>query len=233
MNMSRLNIKLILPYNYYTIRRVKIKLSNGNEFNIMHREHLEIEIENAEWIEFKLDYHKYKLQLENIKPEEYIIVTLDFRDYFPFYFLDIMFKNSMLAKLVTKGEFENYETKHSLIEPKEKLKKKDYAALAMNLLVFLTFILLSIFYSKIDSSDKNFVFVIGVAGLISNSRFIFRKRVDLRTFKLSMSLGFYIIMLLLIFFNFDNIINFSVLIITTISYLITAHNKRYILRPDC
>jgi len=225
MNISRLNIKCVFPDKNYTLRRVKIKLSNGEEFSIKHLESLIIETENVEWIQFKLDYHKYKLHFENIKAEEYIIVTLDFRDYFPFYYLDLMFKNSMLAKIVTKGEFENYQIKHSLIERKEKLKIKDYAALTMNLLVFLSFILLSIFYSKIDPSDKNFVFVIGVAGLISNSRFIFQKTVDLKAFKLSMSLGFYIVMTLLIFINFVYTIKFGVLTIATISYLITAHNN--------
>jgi hypothetical protein len=221
-----LKIKCAFPYNYYALRNVRIELSNGEKYSIKHLEEIIIEVKRADWIGFKLDYHKFKLPLENLNEDKYIIVTFDFRDYFPFYFLDIMFKNSIIAKIVTREEFENYEINNSFIEKKESLKWLDIVALSMNLLIGLSFVFLSIFQSEIDDSDKGFLFVIGAINFTASIRYLLnRNSTSVKGYKQSMTISFYLIIIMLIFLDLSIEIKSIILTISILTNLITAHNK--------
>lgn len=221
-----LKIKCAFPYNYYALRNVRIELSNGEKYSIKHLEEIIIEVESADWIGFKLDYHNFKLPLESLNEDKYIIVTFDFRDYFPFYFLDIMFKNSMIAKIVTREEFKNYEINNSFIEKKESLKRIDIVALSMNLLIGLSFVFLSIFESEIDDSDKGFLFVIGAINFTASIRYLMnRTSTIVKGYKQSMTISFYLIIIMLIFIDFNIEIKSIILTISILTNLITAHNK--------
>lgn len=226
--MKTIHFKCIFPYNYYLARNVKIKTSSGNRYALGHLQTLSIETDNETWIEFKLDYHKYRLELKNHYEGDnlYLVVTLKCRNTFPYQYTDVMFKNAMLARVVTQEEFENYEGEHQISPPKFELKVKDYIALAINILVFSTYVLLSIFSSQVDPSDQNFLFIIGLACIVGNFRFIVKKEAELKAFKLTMGLNLYIALVLLIMMDFDYSFENSIWIVASLTYLLTAINTQ-------
>lgn len=224
--MKTIYLKRSFPYNYYDPRKVRIKTSSGKKLSLALYETLAIEAENETWIEIKIDYHKYRLELKEFNQEEdlYVVATLKFRRTFPHNQIDLGFKNCMHAEVVSQEEFENYEEEHQIPKPKLELKAKDYIALTLSLLVFLTYVLLSIFSSQVEPSNQNFLFIIGLACIVGNFRFIVKREVELKAFKLTMGLNLYIAMILLIMMDFDYLIESSILTVASLAYVLTLIN---------
>lgn len=224
--MKTIYLKRSFPYNYYDPRKVRVRTSSGQKYALALYETLAIEAENETWIEIKIDYHKYRLELKGFDQEEdlYVVATLKFRRTFPHNQIDLGFKNCMHAKVVSKEEFENYVDDFQIKKPKIELKVKDYIALAINILVFLTFVLLSIFSSQVEPSNQNFLFIIGLACIVGNLRFIVKREVELKAFKLTMGLTLYIALILLIIMDFDYSVESSILTVSSLAYVLTLIN---------
>lgn len=225
--MRKIILKCFFPYNYYTARKIKITSSNGANYNLAHSQSIDIESFNEKWLDFKLDYHKYRLTLENNSSEEnlYVIVTLKCRNLFPYKFTDVMFKNAMKAEVVDKETFDNFEYSFNNLNYKRKeYSLIDYFAVGLYVLLFLGYIVLSILNENLI--ERNFLFLIGVAGFISALRLVFnRKKVSSNNFDFSIQLSSLISLVLLVFINFSIIVKVIFASISMTQYLITAHNK--------
>jgi hypothetical protein len=74
---------------------------------IGHHEQIELP-EKIGTYTFKLDYHKTEIKLDEFKNDKLLILVFSFKNKFPFYFTDIMFKNSLRIKEVSIDDFNNF-----------------------------------------------------------------------------------------------------------------------------
>jgi hypothetical protein len=188
------------------LRRVKIKSGNGKEFSIGYLE--TIQIDDAEgYLEFKLDYHKYRLPIDNIKGDAFIIVYLRYRNKFPFYFIDVMFKNAMFAEVVDENRFKNFDKdylQHVEIIPFKYTPTKVVLIISVYIL-FLSFLGISLFALPEESSDRNFLFIYGLAGIVSISRIVvYKNKISEKGYWYRMILFAVLSMMIILLANFDD-----------------------------
>lgn len=205
---KKLTLKCFYPRNQYLLRRVKIKSGNGKEYSIGYLE--TIEINDAEkYLEFKLDYHKYRLNIENVVGDAFIIVYLRYRNKFPFYYIDVMFKNAMYAEVVDEKRFSGFDKEylqHVEITP-FKYNPIKIVIIATVYALFLGFLGISLFALPQESSDRNFLFIYGLAGIVSISRVVVnRNKISEKGFWYRMILFIALSMMIILLASIDNFI---------------------------
>lgn len=213
-----LTLKCFYPRNQYLLRRVKIRSGNGKEYSIGYLETIQI-ADADKYLEFKLDYHKYRLNIENFVGDAFIIVYLRYRNKFPFYYIDVMFKNAMYAEVVDEKRFRDFDKEylqHVEITP-FKYNPIKIALIATVYALFLGFLAISLFALPKESSDRNFLFLYGLAGVVSISRIIvYRNRVSERGFWYRMILFIALSMMIIVLASVDSfikLINIGVLLL--------------------
>ena len=171
-----LTIKCLFPKKNYLLRKVSIKTGNGETYRIGHGETIQVN-DAGDYLLFKLDYHRFKLELNNLAEKSYILVYLKYRDTFPYYFTDLMFKNAMYAEVIDESSFNSFEKDYlgniSIIPAPFSISKKAIIGFAM--LLFVGMIVYSVGWIPKGSSDKNFLFFIGLIELLIVIR-LFQKR---------------------------------------------------------
>ncbi len=163
-----LQIKCLFPKNYYLLRKVNIKVDNETISRIGHNEIVEIDNQIDKPIKFKLDYHRATIRLSDFKENKYMILYFDFRDYFPFSFTDIMFRNSLRAKLVDKDEFDSFDTSfygRQIDKPIVFNCAKIYT-ITVGILLALQFMLTPFLKLNNDSNIDNFSFGFGIISIV-------------------------------------------------------------------
>lgn len=225
--MSNIFIKCIFPYNYYLARNVKITKSNGDVYTIGHRQTLCLETNHEDWLDFKLDYHKRRLIMNDFSNADdlFVTVTLKCRKTFPYRYTDVMFKNSMEAKIVSKEDFQNFEHSFNQYSPiNKKYNMAEYIAIAMAMLMSLGYVILAVTNENIN--ERNFLFLIGVSGVISSSRLIlYRTKISANHYYFVIQTLPVVSLVLLILINFPMRIKVIFTAFSLIQYLITAHSK--------
>ncbi len=199
-----LKVKCIFPGNYYLLRKVRIKSGNKLIGKATPLEVTELpEVKGL--IKLRLDYHSTKIDIPETDEDLFMIVYFGFRNYFPFYFTDLMFKNSLRVKLVDKNEFEEFDASFYGTPPSEIInfnRQKIYTIVAG---IFISCLFVSSPYLAQNQNDKdieNFAFYIGIATIISFLQIIFnRKKITERQYKTRILAFSILSILLLIYLN--------------------------------
>jgi hypothetical protein len=136
-----------------------------------------------------------------------------------------MFKNSMEAKIVSKEDFQNFEHSFNQYSPiNKKYNMADYIAIAMAMLMSLGYVILAVTNENIN--ERNFLFLIGVSGVISSSRLIlYRTKISANHYYFVIQTLPVVSLVLLILINFPMRIKVIFTAFSLIQYLITAHSK--------
>ncbi|PID88214.1 MAG: hypothetical protein CSB06_01905 [Bacteroidia bacterium] len=221
-----IKIKCVFPKDYYLLRKVNIKTSNKTIAYIGHNEVVDID-EAGEYIEFKLDYHKAKIKVPDLKTAKYLILYFNFRNNFPFSVTDIMFKNSLCAKFVDVSEFNSFSESFYKQRPSEPMTFNNtsvYTILAA-LLILGQFLLVPFLNFNNSNSTNDFIFFIGIVSFIGflltivNRNNIANKQYYIRI------LAFGIMSILLLTYIKYDIIFKAISIILALSIVLISTNK--------
>ncbi len=222
-----LTIKCLFPKNQYTLRKATIKTASDEVFYIGHTE--TITIPNPKGIiRFRLDYHSTKLNTSEIDNDAFVLVYLKHRKTFPYIYTDIMFKNAMEARVVSKSEFNNFESEY--------FSPADVSPAKISLAKIISYILVGIAYSGITAgsvvlldeqhSDRNFLFIISIASLFSLFRLVFyRNSISERGYFWHMNGFCFVVMVLAFFSDLPTYISVSLLIVSVFTLCITAYES--------
>ena len=218
-----IKIKCVFPNNYYLLRKVNIKIKNEAIAQIGHKEVIELDV-FEKLIKFNLDYHKTQIKFPNSKIDKYLIIYFNFRNYFPFSIIDIMFKNSLCAKFVDESEFNNFNESFYKEHTSEVItfNKTVIYTIIIGILISCQFLFFPFLNLNNSNSINNFSFFIGIASLIGFMLLIFnRKNITKKQYNIR-ALAFGILSILLLFYiNIDTmfkmvsiILSFSIVIIS-------------------
>jgi len=205
--MKKLLLKSAFPQYYYTNAKVKIKTSSGIRYVLHHLQPLEINVENEEWLRFRNDQHGRKLFLEKSDSfdQTYAVVTIETRGTPILNIIDALFRNRMSVKIVNKEAFDRFET--DVVKPAEYkvFRPADNFMLALSTMVFLGFVLYSLFTPQSANFDRDYVFIINLICLLSLGRLFFqRKTIRKGTFKMLTRFPVFFGYLWLIFIEFSS-----------------------------
>ena len=227
--MMTIYIKCVFKNSYYSLRRIKVKTSSGGTYYVGHEEVITINSGNDEWLDFRLDYHKHRFTIDRNTNDQklYLVVMLEFRDKFPFSHLDVMFRNCMRVKAVDKFQFDNYENTIAITKfTSKEYSFIDYFTCTLCLLIFLGYTVMSVIYEGID--DRNFIFIIGIAGVFSSLRLIIlRKSISSGSFDVVIRTSSFINLILLIFLDVPTLAKVLFLGISVLLFLIDIYNKHF------
>lgn len=203
-----LTLKCFFPRNQYLLRKVKIKTGNGKKYSIGYLE--TIEINDAEkYLDFKLDYHRYRLPIDKLNSDAFIVVYLKYRNKFPFYYIDVMFKNAMFAEVVDEKSFREFDKEylqHIEIVPFKYTPLK-IGLISSAYILIMSLLGISLFTLPEASADRNFLFLYGLAGVVSISRVVvYRDKVSEKGFWYRMILFVSLSMMIIILANIDDYI---------------------------
>lgn len=108
--MKKMEIKLLLPYNWYHARRIKIYDDKKNLLvKIAHAEHLSVSLpEDCKSISIKIDFIKSVITIPKNKDSLFLAVYMDFRDKFPHKYIDILKRKCITGHFMTEEEFDNF-----------------------------------------------------------------------------------------------------------------------------
>jgi hypothetical protein len=207
-------IKCIFPRNYYLLRKINIKIDNHIVASVGHNEIVELNVLGKN-IEFKLDYHKTEIMLPDSKNDIFLILYFNFRNYFPFFITDIMFKNSLRVKLVEKTEFENFNESFYERQTVELVKFNNTVIYTIILGILISSELLIMPFLKFNNSINNFSFFIGLISLIGFVLMIMnKKRTTERQYNIKILAFGLSSVLLLSFLNINTIVKFVSIILS-------------------
>lgn len=110
-NKRTLNIKLLLPYNWGHFRKIGLCSSDGKLITkIMHDETLELAIDpSIKKVIVKLDIFRSEIEIPSNEKILFLNLYMNFRDYFPFQYIDTLKRKCLTGKFVTSKEFEQFD----------------------------------------------------------------------------------------------------------------------------
>lgn len=110
-NVKILNIKLLLPYNWGHFRKIGIYADDGKLITkIMHGETLAVEIDkNVKKIIIKLDIFRSEIDVPVNENVLFFSVYMNFRDYFPFQYIDTLKRKCLTGHFTTAEEFDKFD----------------------------------------------------------------------------------------------------------------------------
>lgn len=165
--MRKLNLKLLLPYNWAHIRKIKVYDDKKRLLTkIMHGEEPEIEIpDDSKQVIIKLDFYKSVITIpqgENL----HLILFMDFRDRFPIKYFDTLKRKCLTGKFVTQEEFEDfssnfYANAHKWIHKTE----VDKGSLFLGFLLSVGLTVMSVVEQ--NNPYQDIIFMIGLASFFS------------------------------------------------------------------
>ena len=166
--MKHLEVKLLLPYNWYHARRIKIFDDKGALLlKIAHGEELSVQINNVcKYITIRIDYIKSVIEVPQNNDKLFLGVYMNFRDRFPYKYIDAAKRKCITGKFMSKEEFENFNLNFytNAIEYLP-AKKFDNTSLVLGFIIASGLIVTSVVQQQNPFQDL--VFFIGVASFIS------------------------------------------------------------------
>jgi transcriptional regulator with XRE-family HTH domain len=163
-----LNIKLVFPYNWGQIRNVGIYADGGKLITkIRHCDNLKIQIDsNIKKVIIKLDIFRSEIEIPLNDDTLYLTVFMNFRDYFPFIYIDTLKRQCLTGRFVTAAEYEKFNLCFYQNSQKWILKSKiDKPNLILGLLISSALLIVSIIEQQNDYQDL--LFFISAVSLIS------------------------------------------------------------------
>jgi hypothetical protein len=163
-----IKIKCVFPKNYYFLRKVNVKINNNIIAQVGHKEIIELDEIFDKLLIFKLDYHKTEIKIPKSKKNIFLILYFDFRNYFPFYITDIMFRNSLRTKFVEEAVFENFNESFYEVSSKEKINFTSFNMSEMVLGILISCGITISSLVKYDNTNdiNNLSFFVGIINII-------------------------------------------------------------------
>ena len=163
-----LNIKLLLPYNWGHFRKIGIYGNNGKLITkIMHGETLELAIDpSIKKVIVKLDIFRSEIVIPSNHKNLFLMLYMNFRDYFPFQYIDTLKRKCLTGKIVTAEEFEQFDLSFYQMSKEWILKSKiDKPNLILGLALSAALVVLSIVEQQNEYQDL--LFFISLVSFIS------------------------------------------------------------------
>lgn len=177
-----LNIKLVFPYNWGQIRNVGIYADSGRLITkIRHCDILKIPIDaDVKEVIIKLDIFRSVIEIPANENVLYLTVFMNFRDYFPFIYIDTLKRKCLTGKFVSVEEFEKFNLCFYQNAQKWILKSNiDVPNIRLGLLISICLLIVSVIEQKNEYQDL--LFFIGLVSLIS-LLMIFNEKEKLQAF---------------------------------------------------
>jgi hypothetical protein len=222
-----ITIKCLFPKNQYLLRKVKVTSANGKTFKVGYLETITIN-DVVGFLEFKLDYHRFRLPIDSVKCDSKVIVYLKHRKKFPFYITDIMFKNALFAEIVDDERFATFEQNYVNTIPIKPFSISPLKIACISVAFSLNATLLYISIATLDKTadDRNFVFVLAMAGIITLVRTVSqRNSITEKMFFLLYSSLAIVALLTSMFLSFDKISNLLIIGQSTLLILLLILEK--------
>ncbi len=110
-NERTLYIKLLLPYNWGHFRRIGIYGEDKKLITkISHGESLEVTLAlNVKYVIIKLDIFRSEIKIPTDENVLFLKVYMNFRDYFPFQYIDTLKRKCLTGSFVSAKEFEQFD----------------------------------------------------------------------------------------------------------------------------
>lgn len=187
------------PTDYALYRKATVKTSSGKKYKLAQLEEIKIDCENEQWIEFKLDYFKRRVELNSPTDDVYIALTLNYESYFK-----SIFKNCLQAEIVDKNTYDNLESNIAKDDTKsfaKQFKVKDYITVALSIITNL-WILISLIFNKNVCCQRNLLFLIIILSLVSTITLLTsRKKLTVQKFNTAIISSISIAILITAFFG--------------------------------
>ena len=166
--MKNLEIKLLLPYNWYHARRIRIYDDQKNLLvKIAHAEHVSVPLpESCKSVTIKIDFIKSVIAVPENETDLFLAVYMDFRDIFPHKYIDILKRNCVTGHFMTAEVFDNFDLSF-YHNAKEYLltSKFDNLSVFLGLIISAGLIIISVVQQQ--NPYQSLVFFIGAASFIS------------------------------------------------------------------
>lgn len=177
-----LHIKMVLPYNWGHFRSIGIYADNRKLITkIKHCDNLEIRIDDeVKKVIIKLDIFRSVIEIPTNEAVLYLTVFMNFRDYFPFIYIDTLKRKCLTGKFVTAQEFEQFDL--SFYQ-----NAKNYILISkinrpnLRLGLFISAGLLIVSLVEQENEFQDLLFFIGLVSLIS-LLMIFNEKEKLQVF---------------------------------------------------
>lgn len=166
--MKNLEIKLQLPYNWGHIRKIGIYDNNNKRITkIMHGEHHVLKInDDATHIIVKLDFYRSEIEIPINTDDVYLALYMDFRDGFPFKYIDTLKRKCLTGKFMSREELENFDNSfYANAAEWVPVSMIDKPALVLGFVISAGLIITSLLQQ--DNPYRDIVFFIGTASIIS------------------------------------------------------------------
>jgi transcriptional regulator with XRE-family HTH domain len=163
-----LNIKLLLPYNWGHFRKIGLYGNDGKLITkIMHGETLQIAIDpSIIKIIVKLDIFRSEIEIPLDDQILFLNLYMDFRDYFPFQYIDTLKRKCLTGKFVAEDVFEQFDLSFYQMSKEWILKSKiDKSNLRLGLILSAGLIVFSIVEQ--ENEYQELLFFISLVSFIS------------------------------------------------------------------
>ena len=150
------------------VRRIRIYDDNRNLLvRIKHGEHVLVKVaDDCRFVVIRLDFYRSKIEVPQNQDELFLGVYMDFRDYFPYKYLDTLKPKCLTGRFMDAEEFDNYSldiyNQSANFLP---VNKFDRQAVFTGLAISGGLIVASV--AQQENPDQDLVFFIGVSSFIS------------------------------------------------------------------
>ncbi|KAF2519873.1 hypothetical protein E0W68_01195 [Flavobacterium salilacus subsp. salilacus] len=166
--MKNLEIKLLLPYNWYHARRIKIYDDQNNLLvKIAHCEHVSVPLnENCKTITIRIDYFKSVIPVPENGNELFLAVYMNFRDTFIHKYIDTLKRKCVTGHFMPAEEFDNFNLSfYSNAINYLPVSKFDKPSVLLGIIIASGLIITSVIQQ--ENPYQDLVFFIGAASIIS------------------------------------------------------------------
>lgn len=166
--MRNLEIKLLLPYNWYHARRIKIYDDNNNLLvKIAHGEHLAVPLhESCKTITICIDYFKSVIAVPENETNIFLAVYMNFRDTLLHKYIDTLKRNCLTGHFMPAGEFDSFGLsfyKNAINYLPE--SKYDKPSVVLGMAIAAGLVIAAVVQQ--DNPYQDLLFFIGIASIIS------------------------------------------------------------------
>lgn len=166
--MKNLEIKLLLPYNWAHMRRIRIYDDRGNLLvRIKHCEHVLVKVsDDCKHVTIRLDFYKSVIAVPQDEENLFLGVYMDFRDYFPYRYLDTLKIKCLTGRFMSAEAFDNYSLDiYDQSANYLPVKKFDRQAVYTGLFISAGLIVTSV--AQQENPSQDLLFFIGMGSFIS------------------------------------------------------------------
>jgi hypothetical protein len=185
--MTILHLKCEFPYNWYSVRNLKLSDDKGNVFRIMSGQSRKLEIPSeSSRLKMRLDYMSAQVDLPKDRDDQYVIIYLKVRQGFVGAMLDAFKPSALQLKSVTAEEFSRFAPEFYAVTQQKPKGIGSVDVFSFLILVALAGLLTVLGVVKEHWGDfGNLLFATGLLSLISLSILWFdRKSIGVKSYRI-------------------------------------------------